>query len=132
MNTAIKIDEWSLHELELQAFEQGVRQAHVGAIMCSSSRSAVDTGFHVLVSATTCCSTGSPADVGFTGSILTDFGAVHRLDDILGGVDSAIPNGNTAGIRDEPNPGHLRIPRSTTTCANGTGFPGSTPAPARH
>ena len=42
--------------------------------------------------------------------MLTDFGAVHRLSDILGGVDSAMPNGNAAGIRDEPDPGNLSDP----------------------
>ena len=98
MNTAIKIDERSLHELELQAFEQGVEKGHTGSIMCSYSRiSQSDTGFD-----TYSCGNNlllnkiARGTFGFTGWILTDFGAVHRLSDILGGVDSAMP---TATLR---------------------------------
>ena len=59
--------------------------------------------------------------------MLTDFGAIHRLSDILGGVDSAMPNGNVAGIRDEPNPGNLSDPPfNTNVFANGARFPAGT------
>ena len=65
---------------------------------------------------------------GFTGWVLTDFGAVHRLSDILGGVDSAMPNGNDAGIRDEPDPGNLSDPPfNNNVFAAGAGFPGGAP-----
>ena len=60
--------------------------------------------------------------------MLTDFGAIHRLSDILGGVDSAMPNGNNAGIRDEPDPGNLSDPPfNNNVFANGAGFPGGAP-----
>ena len=130
MNTAIKIDERSLHELELQAFEQGVRKAHVGAIMCSYSRiSQSDAGFDTYSCGNNLLLNGiARKTFGFTGWILTDFGAVHRLSDILGGVDSAMPNGNAAGIRDEPNPGNLSDPPfNNNVFANGAGFPGGAP-----
>ena len=66
--------------------------------------------------------------LGFTGWVLTDFGAVHRLSDLLGGVDSAMPNGNNAGIRDEPDPGTLADPPANTNVfAAGAGFPGGLP-----
>ena len=130
MNTAIKIDERSLHELELQAFEQGIEKGHTGSIMCSYSRiSQSDTGFD-----TYSCGNNlllnkiARGTFGFTGWILTDFGAVHRLSDILGGVDSAMPNGNAAGIRDEPDPGNLSDPPfNNNVFANGAGFPGGAP-----
>ena len=60
--------------------------------------------------------------------MLTDFGAIHRLSDILGGVDSAMPNGNNAGIRDEPDPGNLADPPfNNNVFATGAGFPGGAP-----
>ena len=37
-NTAIKLDERMLHELELQAFEKGIEEGHAGSIMCAYSR----------------------------------------------------------------------------------------------
>ena len=44
-NTAIKLDERMLHELELQAFEKGIEEGHAGSIMCAYSRiSQSDTG----------------------------------------------------------------------------------------
>ena len=48
-----------------------------------------------------------------------------RLSDILGGVDSAMPNGNNAGIRDEPDPGNLCDPPfNNNVFADGAGLPG--------
>ena len=111
-NTAIKLDERMLHELELQAFEKGIEDGHAGAIMCAYSRiSQSDTGFDTYSCGNNLLLNDDRArnQFGFTGWVLTDFGAVHRLSDLLGGVDSAMPNGNVAGIRDEPEPGqHLR------------------------
>ena len=126
-NTAIKLDERMLHELELQAFEKGIEEGHAGSIMCAYSRiSQSDTGFD-----TYSCGNNlllneiARGTFGFTGWVLTDFGAVHRLSDILGGVDSAMPNGNDAGIRDEPDPGNLTDPPfNNNVFAAGAGFPG--------
>src|SRR4051794_21702630 len=129
-NTAIKLDERMLHELELQAFEKGIQQGHAGAIMCAYSRiSQSDTGLD-----TYSCGNNlllneiARQQLGFTGWILTDFGAVHRLSDLLYGTDSAMPNGNVAGIRDEPNPGTLADPPfNANVFAAGASFPPSTP-----
>ena len=129
-NTAIKLDERMLHELELQAFEKGIEEGHAGSIMCAYSRisqsdSGLDTyscGNNLLLNEI------ARGTFGFTGWVLTDFGAIHRLSDILGGVDSAMPNGNNAGIRDEPDPGTLSDPPfNNNVFANGAGFPGGAP-----
>ena len=129
-NTAIKLDERMLHELELQAFEKGIEEGHAGSIMCAYSRiSQSDTGLD-----TYSCGNNmllneiARGTFGFTGWVLTDFGAIHRLSDILGGVDSAMPNGNNAGIRDEPDPGNLSDPPfNNNVFAAGAGFPGGAP-----
>jgi beta-glucosidase len=129
-NTAVKLDERSLHELELQAFEAAVKNAHPGSIMCSYSRtSQSDTGFDTYSCGNNLLlNTIARGMFGFTGWVLTDFGAVHRLSDILGGVDSAMPNGNGAGIRDEPDPGNLSDPPfNNNVFAAGAGFPGGAP-----
>ena len=111
-NTAIKLDERMLHELELQAFEKGIEQGHAGSIMCAYSRiSQSDTGLdtyscgnNLLLNAI------ARGTFGFTGWVLTDFGAIHRLSDILGGVDSAMPNGNNAGHPRRAGPGQPQRP----------------------
>ena len=84
-NTAIKLDERMLHELELQAFEKGIQEGHAGSIMCAYSRiSQSDTGLD-----TYSCGNNlllnevAREQLGFTGWVLTDFGAVHRLSDLL-------------------------------------------------
>ena len=130
MNTAIKLDERTLHELELQAFEKAIEEGHAGSIMCSYSRiSQSDTGFDTYSCGDNLLlNTIARNEFGFTGWVLTDFGAIHRLSDILGGVDSAMPNGNNAGIRDEPDPGNLADPPfNNNVFANGAGFPGGAP-----
>ncbi len=127
-NTAIKLDERMLHELELQAFEKGIQEGHAGSIMCAYSRiSQSDTGFDTYSCGNNLLlNTIARQELGFTGWVLTDFGAVHRLSDILGGVDSAMPNGNVAGIRDEPNPGNLADPPfNNNVFAAGASFPQS-------
>src|SRR5262249_19774516 len=48
----------------------------------------------------------------------SDFGATHRLSDLMHGLDSAMPQGNNAGLRDDPDPGNLRDPP-------GVGAPGT-------
>jgi beta-glucosidase len=129
-NTAVELDERMLHELELQAFEKGIEEGHAGSIMCSYSRiSQSDTGFDTYSCGNNLLLNTIARDLyGFTGWVLTDFGAVHRLSDILGGVDSAMPNGNNAGIRDEPDPGNLADPPfNNNVFANGAGFPGGAP-----
>ena len=129
-NTAIMLDERMLHELELQAFERGIEDGHAGAIMCAYSRiSQSDTGFDTYSCGNNLLlNTIAPGQLGFTGWVLTDFGAIHRLSDLLYGTDSAMPNGNVAGIRDEPDPGNLADPPfNNNVFASGAGFPGGAP-----
>src|SRR6202048_43875 len=93
-NTAVKLDERMLHELELQAFEKGIEDGHAGAIMCAYSRiSQSDTGFDTYSCGNNLLlNTAARGQLGFTGWVLTDFGAIHRLSDLLYGTDSAMPN----------------------------------------
>lgn len=113
MQTSIAIDEQTLRELELPAFEKGVR-AGAGAVMCAYSR----------VNDVYSCSNDLllqqilRGQFGFQGWVLSDFGATHRLSDLMHGLDSAMPQGNNAGLRDDPDPGNLRDPP-------GVGDPGS-------
>ena len=105
MQTSIAIDEQTLRELELPAFEKGVR-AGAGAVMCAYSR----------VNDVYSCSNDLllqqilRGQFGFQGWVLSDFGATHRLSDLMHGLDSAMPQGNNAGLRDDPDPGTLRDP----------------------
>ena len=105
MQTSIAIDEQTLRELELPAFEKAVR-AGAGAVMCAYSR----------VNDVYSCSNELllqqilRGQFGFEGWVLSDFGATHRLSDLMHGLDSAMPQGNNAGLRDDPDPGNLRDP----------------------
>jgi beta-glucosidase len=105
MQTSIAIDEQALHELELQAFQKGI-DAGAGAVMCAYSR----------VNDVYSCSNDLLLKQilrdrwGFDGWVLSDFGATHRLSDLANGLDSAMPNGNAAGLRDEPDSGTLVDP----------------------
>jgi beta-glucosidase len=105
MQTSIAIDEQTLRELELPAFEKGIR-AGAGAVMCAYSR----------VNDVYSCSNDLllqqilRGQFGFQGWVLSDFGATHRLSDLMHGLDSAMPQGNNAGLRDDPDPGNLRDP----------------------
>jgi len=113
MQTSITIDEQTLRELELPAFEKAVH-AGAGAVMCAYSR----------VNDVYSCSNDLllqqilRGQFGFQGWVLSDFGATHRLSDLMHGLDSAMPQGNNAGLRDDPDPGNLRDPP-------GTGDPGT-------
>jgi len=113
MQTAVAIDEQTLHELELQAFEKAIHGADPGAVMCAYSR----------VNDVYSCSNDLllnqilKGDFGFQGWVLSDFGATHRLSDLINGLDSAMPNGNAAGLRDSPiratSPTRARASRCT-------------------
>ena len=103
--TSVAIGEQALHELELQAFERGI-QAGAGAIMCAYNRlnDVYSCSNEVLLKRIL------RDQFRFTGWVLSDFGATHRLSDLINGLDSAMPNGNAAGLRDEPDPGNLTDP----------------------
>ena len=115
MQTSIAIGEQTLHELELKSFEKGIA-AGAGAVMCAYSR----------VNDVYSCSNEELLNqilrgmFGFTGWVLSDFGATHRLSDLINGLDSAMPNGNAAGLvdGDDATPNNLREPP-------GVGAPGT-------
>jgi beta-glucosidase len=115
MQTSIAIGEQTLHELELKSFEKGIG-AGAGAVMCAYSR----------VNDVYSCSNDLLLNqilrgmFGFTGWVLSDFGATHRLSDLINGLDSAMPNGNAAGLvdGDDATPNNLREPP-------GVGAPGT-------
>ena len=85
-STSVKIDEQTLHETELQAFEAGVN-AGAGAVMCSYNRINDVYG---------CANSHTLQDVlkgqlGFKGFVTSDWGATHRMSDLLHGLDMEQP-----------------------------------------
>lgn len=114
MQTSVAIDEQTLRELELPAFEKAVR-AGAGAVMCAYNR----------LNDVYSCSNDLllqqilRGQFGFKGWVLSDFGATHRLSDLMFGLDSAMPQGNNAGLRDDPDPGNLRDPPGVGDAGSG-------------
>lgn len=88
--TSVKIDEQSLHEMEIASFEQGVR-AGAGAVMCAYNR----------VNDVYACSNDILQNdilketFGFEGWVMSDWGATHRTSDMMYGLDMAMPSGTT-------------------------------------
>jgi beta-glucosidase len=106
-STSVAMDERTLHETELQAFEAGVH-AGAGAVMCSFNR--VNDVFG--------CSNGLlltdvlRARFGFAGFVMTDFGASHFTSDMQFGLDMDQP-GNL-------NTGRFSVANLTNAVTNGT------------
>jgi beta-glucosidase len=89
-STSVTIDEQTLHETELQAFESGI-DAGAGAVMCSYNRINDVYG---------CANSHTLQDIlkgqlGFTGFVTSDWGAVHHMSDLLHGLDMEQPGGTT-------------------------------------
>lgn len=90
-STSVAIDERSLMEMELQAFEAGVK-AGAGAIMCAYNR----------VNDVYACSHDILQNqilrgmYGFEGWVMSDWGATRRTSDLIYGLDMAMPSGTTA------------------------------------
>jgi beta-glucosidase len=90
-STSVRIDDQTLHETELQAFEAGIR-AGAGSVMCSYNRindsygCGNDTVLHTILR----------QQLAFTGFVQSDWGAVHRTTDLFYGTDIEQP-GNAAG-----------------------------------
>ncbi|MBP1703243.1 MAG: glycoside hydrolase family 3 domain protein [Chloroflexi bacterium] len=88
--TSVSIDEQSLMEMEMLAFESGVK-AGAGAIMCSYNR----------VNDVYACSNDIVLNqilrgrFGFQGWVMSDWGATHRSSDLIYGLDQAMPSGST-------------------------------------
>ncbi len=106
-STSVAMDERTLHETELQAFEAGV-DAGAGAVMCSFNR--INDVFG--------CSNGLlltdilREQFGFTGFVMTDFGASHFTTDMQTGLDMDQP-GNL-------NTGRFSTTNLTNAVTNGT------------
>jgi beta-glucosidase len=87
--TSVAIDKRTLQEGELQAFEKAAT-ADVGAVMCSYNR----------VNGVFGCSNGDLMNAtmrdkfGFSGFVMSDWGATHRLGDMAAGLDIQMWNGS--------------------------------------
>jgi beta-glucosidase len=90
-STSVAIDDQTLHETELQAFEAGIK-AGAGSVMCSYNRinniygCGNDTLLHSILR----------QQLAFTGFVQSDWGAVHKTTDLYYGTDIEQP-ANAAG-----------------------------------
>jgi beta-glucosidase len=90
-STNVTIDDQTLHETELQAFQAAI-DAGAGAVMCSYNR--INTVYACGNDAT--LKGVLRGQLGFKGFVTSDWGAVHRVSDLLHGDDIEQP-GNAAG-----------------------------------
>jgi beta-glucosidase len=90
-STNVTIDDQTLHETELQAFQAAI-DAGAGAAMCSYNR--INTIYSCGNDAT--LNGVLRGQLGFKGFVTSDWGAVHRVSDLLHGDDIEQP-GNAAG-----------------------------------
>ncbi len=90
MSTSVTVDEQTLYEGEMQAFEAGVK-AGAGAIMCSYNRINDVYGCSNALMQNTILRD----EWGFEGFNMSDWGATHRSSDLIYGLDIAMPSGST-------------------------------------
>jgi len=90
-STSVTIDDQTLHETELQAFQSAI-DAGAGAVMCSYNR--INTVYSCGNDAT--LNGVLRGQLGFKGFVTSDWGAVHRTSDLLHG-DSIEQPANAAG-----------------------------------
>ncbi|GIH20619.1 beta-glucosidase [Rugosimonospora africana] len=86
-STSVTIDDQTLHETELVAFEAGIR-AGAGSVMCSYNRINDLTGCgdnDTLI-------TILRQQLAFTGFVQSDWGAVHQTTDLVNGTDIQQPS----------------------------------------
>ncbi len=106
-STSVQVDERTLMEGELQAFQAGA-DAGAGAVMCSFNR--INDVFG--------CSNDLllnqllRGEFGFPGFVMTDFGASHATTDLIHGLDMDQP-GNV-------NTGRFSLTNLTNAVTNGT------------
>lgn len=85
-STSVTIDDQTLHETELQAFQAAI-DAGAGAVMCSYNR----------INSVYSCGNNDTlngvlrGELGFKGFVTSDWGAVHRVGDLLHGNDIEQP-----------------------------------------
>lgn len=90
-STSVTIGDQALHETELQAFEAAI-DAGAGAVMCAYNR----------INDVYACGNDATlngilrGELGFRGFVTSDWGAVHRVADLVHGDDIEQP-GNAAG-----------------------------------
>jgi len=88
-STSVAINDQTLHETELLAFEAGI-QAGAGSVMCSYNRINNEYG---------CGNSSTLGDIlreqlAFTGFVQSDWGAVHKITDLPYGTDIEQPRAN--------------------------------------
>jgi len=83
------VDDRTLHEIYLPAFETAVKQGHVGSVMCAYNR----------VNQIYACENGTvlndilKGEFGFDGFVMSDwFFAAHEVDDANQGLDMEMPS----------------------------------------
>jgi beta-glucosidase len=90
-STSVAIDDQTLHETELQAFEAGIK-AGAGSVMCSYNRINDIYG----CGNATLLQTILRQQLAFTGFVQSDWGAIHKTTDLYYGTDIEQP-ANAAG-----------------------------------
>jgi beta-glucosidase len=103
------VDERTLHEIYLPAFEASVKEGHVASLM----------GAYNKVNGTYCCENAVlldqilKKDWGFKGFVTSDFGAVHSTAaSALAGLDLEMPTGKYFGTNLEAAVESGRVPMS--------------------
>jgi beta-glucosidase len=82
-STSVIIDEQTQREMELASFEKSIKQGGAGAVMCSYNR----------VNDTYSCSNDLllnqilKGEWGWDGWVMSDWGATHRSQDLISGLD---------------------------------------------
>lgn len=109
-STSVAIDDQTLHETELLAFEAGIK-AGAGSVMCSYNRindvygcGNSDTLIKIL-----------RQQLAFTGFVQSDWGAVHKITDLVNGADIQ-----------QPSPSSFSDAALADAVANGTPAVGAT------
>ncbi|WP_427917237.1 glycoside hydrolase family 3 C-terminal domain-containing protein [Streptomyces sp. cg40] len=88
MGVNVNVDEQTLRQIELPAFEAAVK-AGAGAVMCSynSVNGSHGCGSEELLDSIL------KEQWGFSGWVMSDWGATHATTDIVNGLDQEMPNG---------------------------------------
>ena len=88
------IDDQTLHEVYVAPFEAAVKRADVSSVMCSYNRL---NGIFACGNKTTLVKILRD-EIGFSGFVTSDWGAVHAVDFINQGLDMEIPGEPAGGI----------------------------------
>ena len=88
-STSVMIDEQTQREIELAPFEKSIKEGGAGAVMCSYNR----------VNDIYACSNDLvlnqilKGEWGWDGWVMSDWGATHRSQDLINGLDMEQPGG---------------------------------------